>query len=489
MPGRALRNDRRFAPHPNQPVKRRKPKRAEPSARAATQSYPHNRAAPSPRSPLRKKTSATSSAAAFAVKSGEFIRKWYRRAQRDGDSALCRKLTRKECGGEAEGFRKPSTELWIRKVMPVGYAVGDQLPECGPDYRELTFNSPGAGRPSLWTDDSRAALRRYLLTRPKKGADDGSWPSCRRLAMSRRLQDDIGVPHVTEQTYARIAGEEGLLWRKRYRRAYLDVGHKKRRKAFAEKYKDKPKSWWRGVAFQDEGHIDDWITGPKYCWQDINQPVETAPECKAKGPKLNFSVLVCHSNPNGRNGPNQTPKPDLFLYWTNLDTGMFQSIMHLQMKPFFDKNPHIHSIVMDGDKTHPGKNANQSNNNNALFKELFPTMNILGGPNLWRNDGTERAQSDSVLTNHKCRNMPQGESWIAMSPDINIAEHCVGGIVDCTRWGPTGSRTREMMTEGVNTRWRDYKQSSINKAVDSMPERMKAMYEVEGDYLLAGFQY
>ena len=58
----------------------------------------------------------------------------------------------------------------------------------------------------------------------------------------------------------------GLTWAPRYGRSFLTNGMKKRRIAFATKHGKKNKAWWRGVAFQGEGHIDPWVKGPSHVW-------------------------------------------------------------------------------------------------------------------------------------------------------------------------------------------------------------------------------
>ena len=84
------------------------------------------------------------------------------------------------------------------------------------DPRDLEGNSAGAGRPSAWDKKSRAALVKYLLSRPKAKSGVAQWPSTEALAADEAMQGKIKVPSQSSRAYATIAAEEGLKWVGRY---------------------------------------------------------------------------------------------------------------------------------------------------------------------------------------------------------------------------------------------------------------------------------
>jgi hypothetical protein len=174
------------------------------------------------------------------------------------------------------------------------------------DVRKLLVQRKGQGRVSKWTDGEVAALVKYLQYRPKAGSGVCKWPSVTHLAKDKGTQRKWGIPAATAWCYCDIAKRRGKLqFKVRYVRPFLTKQMMKRREALAAKYGHKNAAWWKGVAFQDEGHIAAWQMGPGKVWQSEEQlharrPLqlnkeekrrETRAKVKGTKGKVSFSVL------------------------------------------------------------------------------------------------------------------------------------------------------------------------------------------------------
>jgi hypothetical protein len=91
------------------------------------------------------------------------------------------------------------------------------------------------------------------------------------------------------------------------------------------------------------------------------------------------------------------------------------------------------------------------------------------------------------LTKIKGKTTP-GHQWNANSPDLNPAEHAVGGVCDKTKIA-AGSYDHKELTKVFKKRWADYGQESFNGAIDSMPSRTAKVIEREGKVLVKGDDY
>ena len=358
------------------------------------------------------------------------------------------------------------------------------------EVRALIGNAEGQGKPSEWDARSEAAFKQYLLSRPKMGGSDKQWPSTNVLASDTALQAKLGVPSQCSKQYQRKATELGLRFVSRTLRSFLTRGMKKRRHSYGKKYGAKTKAWWRGTAWQDEGHIDRWQVGPRMVWMTEEQAQtrkETRKVVKGRGgAKLNFSVLFGYKR-----------KAPLFMYETNFNGELSIKMIKKQWIPFFKANPHIKRLVTDGDKSHPGNGDTQS----KLVRELWnktkclSRLELLGAENIWDNETGElrtNAKKRGYMTLDKRRNRravkgatDKGAYWIANSPDMNSAEHAVAGIVDKTHI-PEGYYEMEKLKNLTKRTWSSYDQDSLDTSIESMPKRCKALVTRKGDYLLKG---
>lgn len=350
----------------------------------------------------------------------------------------------------------------------------------GSDTRELAKNASGQGRKSAWTDKSKQALRKYLLTTPHGGSKAkkgrGDWPSCGRLARDPDLQRKIGVPAQTVRQYANVAQGMGMAYGHRGHTVMLTKGMRKRRVAMAKKYLKKPKQWWDGVAVQDEGGQDQWIAGPWKAWHvpDDESTKKPIREVKGGSDKLNFSVL----------GAVRARAP-LFTYKGTLKAEGFKEISLKQIKPFFRANPHLHSIILDGDKTHPGQGTRASLEVNELWRTdpVLKKIHILRGPDKWDADGELHPAADQAhrlsLARHKMPAAAEVETWAANSPDLNPAEHEVADVKMPYNW-VEGSYTYAELEKTAREMYDDRGVDCLTRSIRSMPQRLEAVIRKDG---------
>ena len=81
-----------------------------------------------------------------------------------------------------------------------------------------------------------------------------------------------------------------------------------------------------------------------------------------------------------------------------------------------------------------------------------------------------------------------GHTWTANSPEFNVAEHAVAGIVDKTKLA-VGNYSLAQLKKLADKRWSDYDQKSLDKSIDSMPTRLAAVITRQGEYLMKGEDY
>lgn len=359
-------------------------------------------------------------------------------------------------------------------------AAGGKLTPDNIDIQVLCKHRGGQGRTSEWSDASTKRLVKYLLTRPKKGSGNAVWPSCARLAHSPALQKKYRVPSQSERRYQQVAATR-LVYRPRYARAYLTAGMIKRRIAFEERYGEKTKEWWRGTAFQDEGHIDPWQEGPLKTWQDPTKPPETKAKVKGRSidghtPKINFSVMFGYGC-----------KAPLYMYTKNLNAAEGVKMMSRQWKPFFTANPHIKRLICDAAGEHPGNGKTQSLKCCKYWNNHLSHIELLGAKNEWVSRTGEDLEPHLIELVQARRKVvgatPAGQMWMADSPDLNPAEHCVAAIVAPSTIAE-GSYTHEQLKKIANTNWANHPQSSLDRSIDSMVKRVAGLKETKGGALL-----
>lgn len=442
------------------PATRKKPASATPKKRKRPAARPS-----SPGSALR------------AAKRGAFV-VHLKHAMTDNSPESASKIA-----GKASGTQHKDRERYMERLEQESRAAGNSpgITAEKLDPRFLDGNQTGAGRPSAWDTKSRERLINYLLSRPKAGSGVAQWPSTNVLAGDEKLQKKLKLPAQTQKHYAAIAAEEGLHWVGRYSRSFLTGGMVKRRIAMAAKYKNKTATWWKGVAFQDEGHADPWQTGPGHVWARVGDEPETKAKVKGRGgTKINFSVLFSHG-----------AKAPLYTYEDNFATERSLEMIKHQWLPFFKANPKVKRLITDGDKCHPGNGATSSLAVNKFFRENCPGIEIISAENIWDKDGNKLtgAQLKSATTRSKAgKATAAGHVWTANSPDLNPAEHAVAGIVDKTKMA-MGSYTLADLKKMVKQRWREYAQDSLDASIASMPNRLSAVERRAGGYLLKGQDY
>ena len=118
------------------------------------------------------------------------------------------------------------------------------------------------------------------------------------------------------------------------------------------------------------------------------------------------------------------------------------------------------------------------------FRWLAAGRGWLGGRAVARVAGRAHCQRAKVTT----AGTTAGDTWTANTPEANVAEHAVAGIVDKTKIA-SGSYTQVELRKLTATRWREYSQDSLDASILSLPARMKAMVDREGDYLMKGEDY
>lgn len=164
-----------------------------------------------------------------------------------------------------------------------------------------------------------------------------------------------------------------------------------------------------------------------------------------------------------------------------------------QIKPFFQRNPHLHSLIIDGDKTHPGMGRNSSLEINKLWREdpVLSRIKLITGPDEWDKDGvayTAAAQAHRLsLARNKVPQALRVKTWAANSPDINPAEHIVAHVKLPENWAE-GSYSHEDLKKLVVSQYRAYPQASIDRSIKSMRRRLQAVIAKQG-YMLERSDY
>ena len=84
-------------------------------------------------------------------------------------------------------------------------------------------------------------------------------------------------------------------------------------------------------------------------------------------------------------------------------------------------------------------------------------------------------------------------TWIAnclaLSPDLNVAEHAVAGAVDKYNIASGTCTSLDRLKRIVNKTWKDYAQASLDASIASMPNRIASVIRRKGDYLMKGDDY
>ena len=107
-------------------------------------------------------------------------------------------------------------------------------------------------------------------------------------------------------------------------------------------------------------------------------------------------------------------------------------------------------------------------------------------------DTPSQVDPRAVLGNQPGQGRPSawttGHTWIANSPELNVAEHAVPAIAGKTQIA-TGSYTLTQLKKIANQQWKAYTEASVNASILSMSARLKAVIERKGEYLLKGQDY
>jgi len=357
------------------------------------------------------------------------------------------------------------------------------------DIRELMHNTSGQGRKSVWDTAAEKRFVKYLTTAPKHNSGVAQWPSCAAQGDDVKLQEKLGPPVQTKGQFARVAERLDCCFMPLYNASFLTPGMRKRRVAQAKKYEEDPVAKWRNTAFQGESSLQRWHKGPGKRWFSPDQQdgrKKTQPNVKKDGGKVNFALLFTHSK-------HPKPKAPPFIFGTNFNAEMSITMMKKQWLPFFAANPQVNRMCMDADPNHPGNRRNQSKVVCEFFSTHLPHIEIIGGPVHWDNTTGEKLTPAEMktralgLTKIKGKTTP-GHQWNANSPDMNPAEHAVGGVCDKTKIA-AGSYDHSELKKIIKKRWTDYRQASLDGSIDSMPSRIKKVIEREGKVLMKGDDY
>ena len=280
-----------------------------------------------------------------------------------------------------------------------------------------------------------------------------------------------------------------------------------------------------------QGGQDNWVGGPFRCWCDKADPTTVRPQRKVKtdGKRCNFSVLACYG-----------AKAPLYCYDTSLVAGAgpplslathehlftkpkpgaakntrqpndpatgFYKLSLEQIKPFLQKNVHIHSVIVDGEKTHPGLGSTCSKAVNWLWRNdpVLKRVALLRGPHLWdakgvlyssqqcvtnKRDGTVEPKTGAQgkmnqyewrvhLAQNKQPGVTHADTWPANSPDLNPAEHLVSAVKLPNDW-TEGSYTYAQLQATCIEQYDAYGQDKIDRSMMSMPRRLKAVIKMKG---------
>ena len=191
-------------------------------------------------------------------------------------------------------------------------------------------------------------------------------------------------------------------------------------------------------------------------------------------------------------------------------TGFYKLSLE-QIVPFLTANPHIHSIILDGEKTHPGLGVHCSAAVNYLWQThpLLKQIKLIRGPSLWdkkgvllstltathktkgvvgpHTDNRTQLQHAIRLAGNKEPNVDHCDTWPANSPDLNPAEHIISGIKLPSNW-VEGSYTEAQLKSTILDQYAHYAQEWIDRAMASMPRRMQAVIDKNG-YMLDHADY
>jgi hypothetical protein len=78
-----------------------------------------------------------------------------------------------------------------------------------------------------------------------------------------------------------------------------------------------------------------------------------------------------------------------------------------------------------------------------------------------------------------------GHQWNPNSPDINPAEHAVGGVRNKTKIAAGSYETGELKNI-IKKRWQENDQASLDASIGSIPKRLAKVIERQGKALLKG---
>ena len=130
----------------------------------------------------------------------------------------------------------------------------------------------------------------------------------------------------------------------------------------------------------------------------------------------------------------------------------------------------------------------------GFFNEHFPHIGLVSGPCLWDSEtGVELSKAEQKARGLGLRKVTTtgtkaGHQWPVNSPDLNVAEHAVGGVCDTSRLA-AGSYSKTEMKKHITRLWNTHPQVHLDSSILSMPSRLEQVIKRGGLALQKGVGY
>ena len=85
------------------------------------------------------------------------------------------------------------------------------------------------------------------------------------------------------------------------------------------------------------------------------------------------------------------------------------------------------------------------------------------------------------MTNFKDRNLPLFQNWPSKSPDMNIIENVWSHVARYVYAEGRQYHSSEDLLESIKTAWENLEQSLIQRLYLSLPGRIRALRDVDGN--------